>query len=246
MGLTSFPKIPLPNWRVDFSGLTRIDKIKKLFPSVIISHGYTSKYSVSSFTSSLAYGSNEINPNSDIENAPPSSVIDGKLVPVYVVDQVVIQETFAPLVGINVRTKGKMTYKVEYRKDRRLALSMSNAQIQENNKNDLVLGIGVAKTGFKFPFRWQGREIPPLKNELNVKLDLTVSDLKTVQRKIGEPAVVTNGNLNFQLRPTISYVVNQRVNLLFYFERSINTPRISSSYRRATTSFGVQLRFTLS
>lgn len=246
VGLNSFPKIPLPNWRVDFSGLTRIDKIKKLFPSVIISHGYTSKYSVSSFTSSLAYGPNEINPNNDIENSPRSSVIDGKLVPVYVVDQVVIQETFAPLVGINVRTKGKMTYKVEYRKDRRLALSMSNAQIQENNKNDLVLGIGVAKTGFKFPFRWQGREIPPLKNELNVKLDVTVSDMKTVQRKIGDPAVVTNGNLNFQLRPTISYVVNTRVNLLFYFERTINTPRISSSYRRATTSFGVQLRFTLS
>jgi cell surface protein SprA len=246
ISLSSLPKIPLPNWRIDFSGLTRIDKIKKLFPSIIISHGYTSKYSVSSFTSSLAYGSNEINPNSDIENAPPSSIIDGKLVPVYVIDQVVIQETFAPLIGINIRTKGKLTYKVEYRKDRRLALSMSNSQIQENSKNDLVLGIGVAKTGFKFPFRWQGREIPPLKNELNVKLDVTVSDMKTVQREIGVPAVVTNGNLNFQLRPTISYVVNTRVNLLFYFERTINSPRISSSYRRATTSFGVQLRFTLS
>lgn len=246
ISLSSLPKIPLPNWRIDFSGLTRIDKIKKLFPSIIISHGYTSKYSVSSFTSSLAYGSNEINPNSDIENAPPSSIIDGKLVPVYVIDQVVIQETFAPLIGINIRTKGKLTYKVEYRKDRRLALSMSNSQIQENSKNDLVLGIGVAKTGFKFPFRWQGREIPPLKNELNVKLDVTVSEMKTVQREIGVPAVVTNGNLNFQLRPTISYVVNTRVNLLFYFERTINSPRISSSYRRATTSFGVQLRFTLS
>ncbi|MFN3405129.1 MAG: cell surface protein SprA [Cytophagaceae bacterium] len=242
-----FPAIPLPNWRVDFSGLTKLEVVKKRFQSVIISHAYTSRYSVSSYTSSLKYGPDVITPGSDpTTNYPSAGMVDGQLTPVYVIEQVSIRETFAPLIGINVRTKGKFTYRAEYRKDRMLNLSMTNAQIQEMKKNDFVFSFGVIKSGFKLPFRWQGREIPPLKNELNLKMDITISDQTTVQRKVDRSNTVTAGNLSIQLMPNISYVVNQRLNLQFYFERTINQPKISSSFRRATTAFGVRFRFTLS
>jgi cell surface protein SprA len=77
------------------------------------------------------------------------------------------------------------------------------------------------------------------------RLNVTVTNSKTIQRKIDELHTITNGNINFQLRPNISYVVNQKLTIQGYFERSINEPVVTTSYRRATTRFGVQVRFSL-
>ena len=56
---------------------------------------------------------------------------------------------------------------------------------------------------------------------------------------------ITAGAVNFQLKPTVDYMLNQRLNLQVYFERNVNEPLITSSYRRSTTTFGFQLRFNL-
>jgi cell surface protein SprA len=74
---------------------------------------------------------------------------------------------------------------------------------------------------------------------------VTFGDTKTIQRKIDELNIITNGGTNFQLRPNISYVVNQKLNVQLYYERTVNDPLVSNSYRRATTRFGVQIRFSL-
>lgn len=94
------------------------------------------------------------------------------------------------------------------------------------------------------PFKAQGRTVI-LKNDLTFRMALTVSDTKTIQRKLEEEGTVTNGNINFQLRPNIIYALNDKLSIQAYFERTINTPAISSSYPRATTRFGFQVRFNL-
>ncbi|MBO0933545.1 hypothetical protein J2I48_21225 [Fibrella sp. HMF5036] len=53
------------------------------------------------------------------------------------------------------------------------------------------------------------------------------------------------GNVNFQLRPQISYVVNSRLSLNAYFDRSFNDPLVTNSFIRATTAGGIQARFNL-
>ena len=68
--LTPFPKTPLPNWRVDYTGLINIPAISELFSSFTISHGYNSTYSVSSFTNSLNYGEDVIGLQNDILDYP--------------------------------------------------------------------------------------------------------------------------------------------------------------------------------
>lgn len=74
---------------------------------------------------------------------------------------------------------------------------------------------------------------------------MKIGDTRQVQRKIEEGSTVTNGNLNIQFRPTIGYIINQNLELTIYFDRTINDPRITTAYKRATTSFGGQLRFNL-
>ncbi|MDF2455535.1 MAG: sprA [Cytophagaceae bacterium] len=242
------PNIPLPNWRIDYTGLMKIAAIKKRFDAITLSHAYTSVYSVGGYTSSLLYGADYVRPGNNFLNTPDANQFNssGDLIPVYIISDVNIREAFSPLIGINIRTKGKWSYRAEYRRSRNLSLSLSNAQIREENNQDFVFGIGFVKSGVKIPkFLTKGRT-KTLKNELNVRLDFTLRDTKGVQRQIEQVSTVTTGSLNWQIKPTITYNLSTRVSLQVYFERTYTNPKISSSFKRTTTSAGIQLRFTLS
>lgn len=245
MDLSPFPKTPLPNWRVDYAGLVNIPAISDLFSSFTISHGYNSTYSVSSFTNSLNYGEEVIGLQNDILDYPlAEDDSTGRLVPVYIVNQVMISEQFVPLIGFNIRTKNNISTRLEFRKSRNLSLNMSNAQVTETTNNDVTLDIGYSKVGFKLPWRWQGRTLT-LENDLTMRVAASVRDSKTVQRKIDDRATITNGNLTWQIRPTITYKINNQLDFTFYMERNVTDPKVLSSYKRATTAFGIQLRFGL-
>ncbi len=242
--LTPFPKIPLPNWRVDFTGLSKIPALQEVFSSITISHGYNSTYSVSGFNN-LIYDDNLIGLQNDLLDYPFAQDSAGRLVPVYLINQAMISEQFVPLVGINVRTVNNISTRIEFRKSRSLALNMSNAQVTETNNNDITLDFGYTATGFKFPWRFQGRTVT-LENDLTIRISASIRDSRTVQRKIDDEDVITNGSRTFQMRPTFTYKLNDQLDLSMYFERNVTEPKVLSSFRRATSAFGIQLRFGLS
>lgn len=245
--LTPVPKVPLPNWRIDYTGLVNIPALSEIFSSFTISHGYNSTYSVSSFTNSLNYGEDIIGLQNDILDYPLADTTGsgtGRLVPVYIINQVMISEQFVPLIGFNIRTKSNISTRLEFRKSRNLALNMSNAQVTETTNNDITLDVGYSKVGFKLPWRWQGRTLT-LENDLTLRVAASVRDSKTVQRKIDDKSTITNGNLTWQLRPTVTYKINNQLDFTFYMERNVTDPKVLSSFKRATTAFGVQLRFGL-
>lgn len=250
MPLTPFPRTPLPNWRVDYTGLIKIPMFKNIFQSITVSHAYQSSYGVTNYASSLdpKFARPEIlaidKPITDYNSSYFGSQGTNSALPVYVISQVLISEQFAPLIGINMRTKSRLTANFQYKTKRDLSLNISNAQITEMNSKDVSLEVGYTKNNMKLPFKSQGRLIV-LKNDVTFRMNVTVSDTRTIQRKIAELNTITNGNINFQLRPNISYVVNQKLNIQLYFERTINEPQVSNSYRRATTRFGAQVRFSL-
>ena len=244
--LTPFPKIPIPGWRVDFNGLGNIPALRDIFSSINLNHSYSSTYTINNFTNSLAYDFLDLTLNRGLADWPFASIgnENNEWIPVFLSSQVVIQERFAPLIGINLRTKSRMNFRIDYRRERNIALNVSNAQITELTSGDIAVDIGYSKANMKLPFKTQGRVIA-LENDITFKLTFTLRDTRTIQRKLEEVGTVTAGNTNFQLRPQISYVLSQRLNLNFYFERNINSPRISSSFPRSTTAFGVQVRFSL-
>ncbi len=251
--LNPFPKIPLPNWRVDYTGLPRLfPGLSDVFQSVSITHGYTSTYDVSNYSNALAYNNaDQLLLNNNIENYDPTRVDQvndteesNLWVPTYIVQQVAITERFNPLIGLNLRTKSRFTARAEYRIERSLALQLSNTQITELRSDDFNFEIGFTKSDFKLPFRFKGRSIV-LENDLTFRMNIAVKDTETIQRKIDDESTITNGNLNFQLRPTISYVLNEQLQLQFYFTRNVNDPKISNSFKRTTTESGIQIRFNL-
>jgi len=256
IALTSFPKTPLPNWRIDYSGLGKLEGMRSTFSSFTISHAYNSSFSVNNYSNSLIYN----DPNvllllNNVENQGAGDRINngGQLVSQYVINQVVIAERFAPLIKVSMRTRSRLNASVEYKTERNLALSLSNRQVTELNAKDLVFSLGFTKANVKIPFKIQGRTTI-LKNDLDFRLDITLKDTKTVQRKFDQDIsgkevsvnTITNGNTNIQFRPNLGYALNNRLTLQAYYERNINEPRVTSSFRRSTTSFGIQVRFSLS
>lgn len=247
VSLSPFPKIPIPNWRMDYNGLTKLAGLKDMFQSITISHAYSSSYNVMEFTNSMEYSDVGINVPLEQYNQTkfPNQLNDkGQIIPVYVISQVMISEQFAPLIGINVRTKNKMTARFEYKTKRDLSLNISNSQINELNSKDWSFEVGYTKSNMKLPFRDQGRVIT-LKNDITFRLNMSVTNSQTIQRRIEGENDVTNGNINFQLRPNVSYVVNQKLNIQLYLDRNVNEPLISTSFPRSTTRFGTKIQFNL-
>ncbi len=246
ISLNPFPAIPLPNWRLDYKGLSQIPALREHFSSINITHGYASTYEVSNFSNSLLY-QNGLELYNRIQRFPGASLTNefGEYIPIFILNQVILTERFAPLVGINLLTKDRLNITMEYNTERNVGLNFSNAQVTEQTSRDFGFDLGYTKAGVKIPFKIQGRQ-EVLKNDLQVRLNTRVVDTRQVQRRIEEGSTVTNGNMNIQIRPTINYVVNQKLNIQLYFDRSINDPRVTTAFRRSSTAFGGQLRFNLS
>lgn len=250
-----FDVLPLPNWTIQYNGLTNLPLVQRYFRSVALRHSYAADYQVQGYTTSTEYTSEE----------RLATVVNtqGLYVPYYVINQVTVAERMAPLVGVNFQTLQKINGTVDYGLDRALALNTTNAQITELRNKTLTIGFGYTTNRFRIPFRIGGEQ-RILRNELNMRLDLSIRDNVTIQRSITDVVVpttqdansgglgtatqqVTNGNRQVQLRPTIDYVVNQRLNLQFFFTRNVSQPRGgTTSFKNATTEGGIQLRYSLS
>lgn len=245
--LSAAQPIPLPNWRIDYNGLAKLPFFKEYLASFTLTHAYNSTYTIGNFASSLQYVNrfNGANPMPDFRYLLPDSLNEqGEFIPVTVMSQITLAERFAPLVGVNFRTKTNWTVRLDYNRERILNLNMSNAQVTENRSQDIVIGIGYNKRGLRLPFKRDGQPIV-LKNDFNMRIDVTLRDSDIVQRQLDNEQTVTGGNFNFQLKPVMSYAANQRLNVQLYYEYTTNSPKISSSFPRNSTAFGVQLRYNL-
>lgn len=242
VGTSPFPKIPIPNWRLDYAGLSKLPGLSDIFSSINITHGYRSVYNVSNYTNSLLYQQN-VGLENNIIDYPLASVSDensGNLVPVYIISQVTISEQYAPLIGINLRTKSNLSTRLEFKRDRNLSLNLSNAQVTETLNNEVAFDLGFTKDNLKLPWKVRGRTIT-IENDVTFRMNMSIRDSETIQRNLEGENTVTNGNKNFQMRPTVSYKLNDQLDLTMYFERNITNPSVGS-FRRATTAFGIQTR----
>ncbi|MBT0810876.1 cell surface protein SprA [Litoribacter ruber] len=246
IGLSPFPKIPIPNWRVEYRGLGRIPALQEYFSSINLTHNYTSSYDVSNFSNSLLY-QNGLELYNTVHQFPAASLTNefGEFIPVFIMNQIVVSERFAPLIGVNLLTKDRMNIGFEYNTERNIGLNFSNAQVTEQSSKDFRFDLGYTKAGVRIPFKIRGQQ-EVLDNDLEIRLSTRIVDTQTIQRKIEEVSTLTNGNLNFQIRPTIGYLINQNLRVTLYFDKTINDPKVSTAFRRSSTAFGGQLRFNLS
>ena len=264
VGFSPFVNIPLPNWRVDYNGLANVGWFKRKFSNISIQHAYSSTYSVGNFVSSLGYKDVSLltldNMMYNTARLSKGDIIKSELsgvdvyeyqkgdeffVPIYAMSVITFQEKFSPLIGINATTKSKISIQVSYNQDRNIGLNLANSYVNELSNKDLVLGLGFTRANVLVPFKVKGKRVR-LKNDLKFDAKLTIRDTRTIQRKLDEAPVVTNGFTQFQFRPQASYKVTERLNVTAYYDRMFNNPFVSNQYYRSTDQAGIQVRFSLS
>ena len=248
VSLSPIPKFPMPNWRVDYAGLSKLEAFKNIFSSVSITHAYQSIFSIASYENNTDYQDvNLLDLSNNILNFPEAEATNdnGNLIPVYNISAVNVSERFSPFLGLNLKTKSGISFRMEYGRERTLNLDLTNRRLNESKSGNYTFDFGWNGRDWKFPFKIRGRT-KVIKNELRFRTAFTVRDNKVVLRSFEESPVVQSGDLVYQIRPSLEYVANQRLNITMYFDKNINTPRVSSSYARTNSAFGVQIRFSLS
>ena len=237
-----FNRIPLPNWRITYNGLSKLKFLKRYFSSFNITHNYTSNFSIGNFSSSLNYEAQSLN------NFLYESKIDsasGNFFPYYDIPGISLTEQFAPLLGLDVTWKKGFTTKLEYKKSRNLAMSFVDNTLTENSTKEITFNFGYKWKNFKIPFKIN-RRTKRLKNDIDMKCGISFSDNKTIPRRLDIPqSLPSQGTKLLRINPTIDYVVNKSLQIQLFYDKTFSTPATSASFPITTTNLGIKVRFTL-
>lgn len=239
--LSPFPsaKFMMPNWRIQYSGVVnKIKGLKDVMKSMSITHDYRSTYSVGSYISNLNYKT---------ENDGYSYIFDAQnnFLSRYDIATININETFNPLFDVDITWLNNVTSRFEYRKTRNVMLSLTNNQAMELYNNEASMGLGYRFENMKLFVKTKSSQ-KMLNNDLNVRADVTYGKTKTVLRKlIEENNQTTAGQESFSVKFSADYNLSEVFIVRLFYDRILNSPFISNSYRTTNSNFGVSFRFTL-
>jgi cell surface protein SprA len=234
-----FPKIPYPNWRITYNASQGIQFLRKYFQSFNISHAYRSSYSIGGFLTDSKY--------EEINGFPAALDNARNFIPEKAMGVMSVTEQFGPFIGFDMTMKNSMLARLEYKKTRNLALSLVGNQLTEMRSNELVIG-----TGYRFksvPFKVRslatGKTVK-LKSDLNVKLDFSIRDNKTILRRIeNNDNQISTGTRQVSINFSADYMVSQKLNVRLFYDQTISKPHVSAQIPTSNTNAGVSLRFTL-
>ncbi len=241
IGLSEFPAIPFPNWRVTYDGLTKIRAIKKYLRTFTITHGYTCTYSVGSYTSNLQYQEKDGYP-SQFDNS-------GNFIPKEQIGVVSLTEQFNPLIKLDMGWVNSILSSFEWKRSRNLSFSFDNDQLTEIFSNEFIIGLGYRFKNVRLSFISLGTagKKSKYKSDLSLKADFSIARNMTTLRQLDQAInQISTGQQVISINFTADYNLSQKFTLRFYFNKIINSPYVSNQYYTSNTKGGLTLRFTLS
>jgi cell surface protein SprA len=229
----------MPNWRIQYGGLQRLDFFKKFVRSFNVVHGYRSTYSVGSYTTNLYYDPDQIDGLNYIRD------VQENFLPEREIGSITISEQLSPLIGLDLQLTNSFQPKVEIKKSRTLSLSLSNNQMMENKSNELMVGAGYRFEEVPITIRTANSQ-KKFQSDLDVRFDLSIRDNIMIMRKLEEDInKPTSGQTTITAKFTMDYRLNSRFNLRFYYDQVLNKPIVQNAYATSNTKIGFNLRFTL-
>ena len=242
-----FPKMLriLPNWKIKYSGLSKLSFFKTYFKSVNIEHGYKSVYAVGSYSTYATYmeyskGIGFVNNASGLP--VPSSR--------YNIGAVSINESFSPLLGLDVTTHNNLTIGGKFIKTRMVNLSLTAIQMVETQSDEIAFNVGYKIVNFKLFGGGRKANRSSQNNsgsDINIRADFSFKNTSSICRSIDKGTTqATSGNKSFNYSLTADYAYSKLLTFSLYFDRQKTIPLISTnSYPTTTTDFGVSMKFSL-
>ena len=258
--LSLFPALSrlLPNWTVRYSGLGKLPWLRDHFKSININHSYKSIFAIGSYNTYSTF-QEYMNGIGFIDDTATGSVTPSSM---FNISQVSINESFSPLMGVDMTFNNNMTLKAEYRQTRVLSLSMTSVQVNEALSKDWVVGMGYrlnnlslfgrGKRAIKSKGKNKNQSNVAASNSgtnqnLNLRLDFSFRRQAAIVRDIASMvSSASSGNKALKLSFSADYTLNRLLTMSFYYDRQTNTPLLSSSsYPTTTQDFGLSVKFSL-
>ncbi|MBC6997145.1 cell surface protein SprA [Cytophaga sp. FL35] len=237
VNLDAFRQIPIPNWNLKYTGLMRNKWFKKKFQRFSLSHGYRAAYSINSFQTNLEKvqlikeGNSPVNPE------------NGDVMPDLILNNVVLNDEFNPLVRLDFEMKNSVSVLAEMRTSRIMALSFDNNLMTETNGSEYTVGLGYRFKDVKFVTNIGGNKTR-LKGDLNLKADMTLRDNITIIRNLDiDNNQVTSGQNLLSVKFTADYALTKNLNALFFYDHSFSKFAVSTAFPQTTINSGFTLRY---
>lgn len=235
-GINPVRNVPLPNWSINYNGLKKYKFMKKAVKNFVLRHSYSSSVSVSGMQTNLKAAF-------DADGNASARDLNGNFIAGNQMLNVMVTERFSPLIGFdatwNLKGQGLIT-KFELKKDRSATLALENNQVTEVVGTEWVIGTGYRFTGVKLPIK----KLKP--SDVNIRIDFTFRDNLTVIRKVVEGSnQATAGQRVISIKSSIDYNMMKNLTVQFYYDQTLNTPKIATSYPTGNLSTGIRLRFNL-
>lgn len=234
--------LPKPNWDITYNGLSNIPGLDKIFSNVTIRHGYHSTLSMNSFNTALLF----TDPNR-IGYPYFRDTLTGNYVPYFLVPNLTIEESFDPMISLDVTFTNQLTTRFEFSKRRQLSLSLIDYQLAENRSTEFRFGFNYRKKGLPLLKNVRiGKKGMKLDNDVTFRLDFSLRDDATANSKLDQgTSFGTAGQKVIIIQPSIDYVLNNRVSLKLYFDQTRNIPKISNAFPITNTRGGLSVRVSL-
>ena len=259
--LDIFPSLlqMLPNWRVTYNGLSKLDWFKRHFKSFNINHAYRCTYAIGSYNTFQTF-TDYMDGFGFVEDVQTGNPVPSSM---YDITTVSINEQFSPLIGVDMTFHNSVTAKVEYKQTRVLTLSMAANQIVESGSKDIVFGLGYTISDVKLFGGGGGRNrrrnsssssktttqggSSGVNNDIKLRADFSWRNQMSLCRDIQDVSTqATQGNRAIRLSVSADYTLSSMVTLRLYYDYQRNMPLVSSSSYPVTNSdFGVSVRLSL-
>lgn len=245
----------LPNWSISYSGLNKISWIKKHFKSINIRHAYSGTYRIDNYNSfSMWHGDMKtgilgfVPSDGNTKNKTVSYAFD--------IASISMQESFAPLIGIDINMTNGLDTNIGWRKNRGVVLSLSSFQMIESNSDEINLGMNYRITDLRELFTGKstrksksskkGKDTGSPKGlilRFNYSFARSIALIRKIQDNYTQ---ATQGNISNRLSISADYDISRLVTLKAFYEWDQNKPLIStSSFPMSNSNFGISFKVSL-
>ena len=231
-----FKNIPIPNWTLRYNGLMKMNWFKKNFLSFVVSHGYKSSYTISSFTNNLQFDAN--NPHATTNAA-------GNYESRRLVASATLVDEFSPLVKIDMKMKNSFSFRGEVKSDRTLTMNFNNSTLTDIDGIEYVVGLGYVFKDVKMNSRFTGKKVE-MKGDINVRADISLRDNITQIRYVDEDnSQISGGQRLFSIKFTADYRLSANLTASFYYNHQSSRYAISTTFPRQAINAGFNIIYNL-
>jgi cell surface protein SprA len=132
--LNLFNTMPLPNWRVNYTGLSKLKPFKDRLQSFTLTHAYKSTLTMNQF--------NTNSPDFDPDNQLRKDPVNRSYYAAINIPTIALTKEFSPLIGVDMKLKNDLSLKADFKKAYNLQLSFFDNQLMEQQRSEYTVGFG--------------------------------------------------------------------------------------------------------